>query len=269
MRADLRRTVVFEGDRTRVAGRTFPTRSVLLLGLSVLFPLLVVIAYVSTRGVLSGFSMLTVAVSQQSSLNVQLQSFDSSPLSHLTGQNFLPTGSSPLGGVFLVGLPGLDYLAVLVVVAAATMVVVVMRGLGRRRSRTAPFDVDEVGLEEGRERLAAILDAAAAKLSGGSSYRQTVIWCYRTTSELLEERSDVDGRMLTAREFEERISEKLKVDSPYLGELTGLFEVARYSDREVTEEQSREAVACLSNLSALLKTPAIAVRGKQRRRGTT
>lgn len=227
------------------------------------FPLLAVVAYVSTRGVLSGFSMLRFAVSQQSSsLNVQLQSFDGVPMSQLTGQNFLPSASSPLGSIVLVNTPTLDYLGILVVLAAATIAAVLLRGLGKKRSRTAPFEIDEVPLEEGREKLAAILDAAAASLSGGSSYRQTVIWCYKTTSKLLEERSDVDGRVLTAREFEGRIRERLKVDSPYLRELTGLFEVARYSDREVTEAQSREAVACLSKLSASLRTPlAVAGRG--------
>ncbi len=226
----------------------------LLLALAVVFPLLAVVAYEATRGVLSGFSMLRFAVLQQSSsFNVQLQSFGGNPISKLTGQNFLPSTSSPLGNIVLIDTPTLDYLGILAVLAAVTIAAVVLRGLGKSRSKTVPFDIDEVAVDQGRQKLAAILDAAAAKLTGGSSYRQTVIWCYRTISKTLEEKSDVDGRVLTAREFEDRINEKLRVDSPYLGELTGLFEVAKYSDREVTEEQSRAAVACLSSLSALLR----------------
>ena len=77
---------------------------------------------------------------------------------------------------------------------------------------------------------------------------------YKLIAELLEERSDVDGKVLTAREFKKRVSEKLKIDSPYLAQVTELFEVARYSvQEEITVEQAQQAAICLSNLSAPLK----------------
>jgi hypothetical protein len=148
---------------------------------------------------------------------------------------------------------GINLVEVLLIVTVGVAALIVWRGLSTRRGRTTPFEDDGDLLAERRRKMAAILDAAAAKLNSGSSYRETVIQCYKMISELLEERSDVDGKVLTAREFRRRVSEKLKIDSPYLDQVTELFEVARYSVNDITEEQAKQAAVCLSNLSAPLK----------------
>ena len=129
--------------------------------------------------------------------------------------------------------------------------------MARAEKREGPYDAlrGHGGLARKREQFAAVFDATAASLDAGSPYRETIIRCYKMVSDLLEERSGVNGKVLTPREFEARISQQLRLDSVYLGQLTRLFEVARYSEQEITKAQSQEAVTCLSNLSSLLKQP--------------
>jgi hypothetical protein len=240
-----------DGTRTRVA---------LFLGVLV-FPLLVVVAYFATRTLLSGPSALEFAVSQGESSATQVQSFNNTSLQQVAGQLFPSLSSQSLANPLLLNLPTIDFAGVLLVVVVAVVVLIAWRGLSARRLRTAPFEDAGNLIADNRRKLTAILDAAVARLNTGSAYRETVIQCYKMISELLEERSEVDGRVLTAREFRARVSEKLKIDSPYLAQVTELFEIARYSEQEITMGQSQEAVACLSNLSASLKQPVLSVSG--------
>jgi len=241
-----------EWSRARVA---------VFLGMILAFPLLVVVAYFATRSVLPGLSMLESAVPQGSSAVTVVQSFNDTSLQQVTGQLFPSLNSQSLATPLLVNLPAVDFVGVLLFATATILVLVLWRGLNARRGRTTPFEDPGDLLEGNRRRLATILDETVARLSTGSSYRETVIQCYKMISELLEERSAVDGRVLTPREFRTRVSEKLKVEPSSLAQATELFEVAKYSDQEITVEQSQDAVACLSNLSASLKQPALSVGG--------
>lgn len=127
------------------------------------------------------------------------------------------------------------------------------------RARTAPFSKGDAAFEEEellndeRERVASILDRTARELRSDSDYRGAVIRCYKLISQALEAKSSIDGRTLTASEFREVISERLKFDSPYLSKATLLFEVARYSEHPITLEDALEASECLSNLSEALR----------------
>ena len=240
------------GNRSR--GRLF-----LFVGMLVLFPFFVTVAYFATRSVLPEASMLRFAVSEGSSSFTQAQYFNVTSLQQVSGQLFPSLNSQSLASPFLVSPPTVDFVGILLVLAVAIAVVILWRGLRTRRVRTAPFEDTDNLLADQRRKLADILDGAVTRLNAGSAYRETVIRCYKLISELLEERSELDGSFLTAREFRERVTEKLKVESPYLNQLTELFEVARYSEREITADQSREAVACLSNLSEILKHPVLLV----------
>ncbi|MDA4113967.1 MAG: DUF4129 domain-containing protein [Thaumarchaeota archaeon] len=223
-------------------------RAALILVMILVFPLLVVAAYFATRQVLPEIGGLTFSLPQDGVQTASAQSLNSSGLQEASGQLFpslkVLTSSS---------LSSINLVEVLLIVTLAVVVLIVWRGFGRRRGRTTPFEDDGDLLAERRRKMAAILDEAAARLNAGSSYRETVIECYRLISELLEERSEVDGKVLTAREFKKRVSEKLKIETPYLDQATELFEVARYSVQEITVEQAQQAAICLSNLSAPLK----------------
>ena len=224
-----------------------------------MFPLLVLVAYLATRTVLPGSSALEFAVSEgnPSSLT-SVQSLNDTSPQQVAGRLFPPLSSQSLANPLLVKLPGttaIDLIGALLIVTAVVVVLMAWKGLGTRRRRTTPFEDAGDLLGDNRLKLAAILDTTVARLNSGSAYRETVIQCYGKISDLLEARTDVDGRVLTAREFEAQVSGKLGIESPYLADATRLFELARYSDQEITAEQSREAADCLSNLSASLKQP--------------
>jgi hypothetical protein len=228
--------------------------------LLLLFPLFVAVAYFATRSVLPEASVPGLAVPQGGSAITQAQHFNVTSLQQVSGQLFPSLSSQALATPLLVNPPAVEFVGMLLVAAVAIVALIVWRGLRSGVGRTAPFEDDGHLLADQRRKLADILDGTAIRLNTGSAYRETVIRCYKMISELLEERSELDGSVLTAREFRERVTEMLKVDSPHLDELTELFEVARYSESEITEWQSREAANCLSSLSESLKQPLQLVR---------
>ena len=256
MKADRTSSVIPGGESTSKErqGRSF-ARLVLVVSAILVFPLLVTIAYFATRNLLprlEGFSLPAPPMANATG--------PTAILSRLFPESVPPSAASYSGLTFL----ELTYAAVLLVMSLLIVVLVLNRGLFSvrriqvKRIRTSPFDEKEEDvIVEERHEVAAILDAAAARLTMNSGYRETVLRCYKMISEVLEKRSAVDGRVLTAREFEKDVSEKLKFDSPELSKATGLFEVARYSTDEITKQQAQEASECFSNLSSSLKNTAV------------
>jgi hypothetical protein len=239
-------------DDARGASGESRRRITLVLATIVIFPLLVVVAYFSTRTVLPEVAGIKFSLPQNNASVASVHSFNFTSLQQAKDQVF-PSLNLPS----LPNLPQVNLADLLLVLALAVVAVIVFRGFVSRREGTTPFEGEADLLAERRRKAAEILDAAAARLGSGSSYRETVIQCYKLISDLLEEKSDLNGKVLTAREFKKRVSEKLKIDTPYLSQLTELFEVARYSEREITKEQAEEAAVCLSNISAPLKQDAI------------
>jgi len=97
------------------------------------------------------------------------------------------------------------------------------------------------------------LDDAVSQLVRGNEYRRTVLECYRKISEVLEAKSAIDGKPLTAREFEKKVSSSLKLSTPYLSEVTDIFEIARYSNKEISKADADFAIESLTKLSSVLR----------------
>lgn len=212
------------------------------------FPLLVVSAFVGAGNInpvmvpLKPFNPFGNGLSNQT-LNTRLPNMTSFPfeLPQVNIPNIFPS------------LPyDLFFEILLVVILVVAVVGVLMRTtLGKRsRSFNAP---DEADIEEERKEVARVLDETVNRLRQGSNYRDTVLECYRQISQILEKESEIEGRLLTAREFQDVVIEKLNLDSLYLDEATALFEVARYSDLDITQKEADRAIICLTNLSNLLK----------------
>ena len=131
----------------------------------------------------------------------------------------------------------LTFLAIVLFGIAALGLVYNIR-ISRRRN------LEFLPLEEGsnqKQEIAKILDLTISKSREGQEYRKTVLECYKMICDVLERKSTIEGRMLTAREFKELVSKRLDLNSKSLDRLTDLFEVARYSESEVTKS---EAEAC-------------------------
>lgn len=125
------------------------------------------------------------------------------------------------------------------------------------RLRIRPIgDIDI--LEEDRQKVAEILEETARKLGLGSNYRDTVLKCYSSIVKVLEARSLMQSKTLTPAEFRETVSQKLKLDSPSFSKVTSLFEVARYSENEITQRDAKDAIESLSTLSSELRSKDLA-----------
>jgi hypothetical protein len=232
-----------EGHSPGTRGRNLV---LLLLLVLVVFPLLVITAFLSSLDALSHLS--------------NLEQPSPPAIGH---NNSSPSGSSTtsVNGTVLSGSTNVNTHSVpsslvtesLAILAVLLTVYIVVRAF-RNRARELAFEGQvDILTEKRRKEVSEILDATASKLALGSDYRQAVLRCYKLIAEVLEEDSKIDARALTAREFRRRVSEKLKLDSPYLAKATELFEVARYSTEEIGKSQALEAAECLSNLSRSLK----------------
>ena len=107
----------------------------------------------------------------------------------------------------------------------------------RQQKIVAGFD-DAKDFETKRIEVANLLDDAVSELRRGNEYRMTVLECYRRISELLEAKSSIDGKPLSAREFEKTVSTILNLETPYLSQVTNIFEMTRYSRQEITKDDA-------------------------------
>lgn len=123
-----------------------------------------------------------------------------------------------------------------------------LRG-NRFRIRLGPFVDPAVESQLKVQAFKEILDRAAGSLNVGYDYRSTIIQTYKALCAILAESGVPQEASLTPREFEIEAKKKLGIDSGYLHEATLLFEKARYSDENLTDEDSLKAKNCFYNLS--------------------
>ena len=214
----------------------------------VAFPLLIMIAFYASRTLVP--SLAKVQFSSPA------QNVSAVTISERTVQRpvFNGTGVPGFLNLSFPGFPKITYSDILFAIAVIVITLACLqafRVISNRRSIKPVPDI-EVLIEE-RKRVANIIDETVRKLSFGSNYRDTVLKCYKLIAETLEDKTSVDGRTLTASEFMKIVSERLKINSSNLANVTSLFEVARYSENEVTRENAGEAIEYLSSLSSELK----------------
>jgi len=119
----------------------------------------------------------------------------------------------------------------------------------QRQRRISEFEVSE-GAKALRDEVIAALDNALSRLQYGNDYRETILDCYRKISQVIESKIDFDGSSKTPREFKLVASDRLQLRSSDLSQVTDLFEVARYSQHEITKGEAEAAIECFSNLKA-------------------
>src|SRR5208282_6573082 len=130
------------------------TRVVLLLGMLVVLPVLVAIAYFATRSVLPEASLLKFAVSQGNSSLIQAQYLNVTSMQQVSGQLFPSLNPQTLAVPLQVNPPSVDFVGLLLVTVAAVVILIFWRGLRTRRVRTAPFEDSGNLLAEKRRKLA-------------------------------------------------------------------------------------------------------------------
>ena len=213
------------------------------------FPLIVISAFYSTLHIIpqniGGNSFFVFA-----NPNVSNSTVPSSPQSNVRLPSFLNFSIS------IPHLPTINIGDMLLVLALVLFVLAFLRNVRTRKIKSG-YDEEAYVREEKlfRGKTFEILEEASARLrTSTGGYRQTVLECYHSISLLLEEKSSIDSTNLTPREFKELISKNLGLESKYLSHVTDLFELARYSQHEISGYQAREAAICLDELGRELKS---------------
>jgi len=210
------------------------------------FPLLAIIAFYASSTLVPSMEKFQFAVpTQTASTTVSIHT-----IHRLLFNGTLPPALNfPLPKIPSITFADIIFLIAVIVISYACLQS--FRLIINRRTIKPLADID--ALVEERNKVATILDETVRKLSLGSNYRDTVLKCYKLIAESLEAKLSLDGKALTATEFMKTISLKLKFDSVNLSRATSLFEVARYSQDEITQENASEAIKCLSALGEELR----------------
>ncbi|MFQ6105988.1 MAG: DUF4129 domain-containing protein [Thermoplasmata archaeon] len=114
-------------------------------------------------------------------------------------------------------------------------------------------------LAEGRERarrrriLARKVRRTISGLESGGDFRSTVLRCYSDMCFILLS-TGVEGHpSLTPREFEVIARKEAGLSEDSIATLTGIFEIARYSDHDISEEQRDMAICSLKEIQSELE----------------
>ncbi|MGC8913141.1 MAG: DUF4129 domain-containing protein [Thermoplasmata archaeon] len=149
------------------------------------------------------------------------------------GNTPLPRTSTsfPLASVLLI-------LGMFVIITVIIVSVVLSYVAGWRKGRKGVS-------RELRLDFADAIEESVALFETGISTRDAIIRCYKRMTEILAEHGVKDALHLTPREFKEEVKGRLKIESKNLDTLIELFETARYSTHEITEEQKNTAIHAL------------------------
>jgi hypothetical protein len=103
-------------------------------------------------------------------------------------------------------------------------------------------------VEAEQQALAVQAADTAARIRRGKPLQGEVIRCYQEMDRLLSRRRNIKPTYLTAREFANSLTE-LGIQAEHIQQLTELFELVRYGDRD-DQSMADKALACLDKLQS-------------------
>jgi hypothetical protein len=111
-------------------------------------------------------------------------------------------------------------------------------------------------LEIQQEGAAAVQDAIRImEAETEADPRTKIIMCHQRMIKAAQHRGTIVTSDLTARELERAIRKMLRLKGSAIGDLTGLFEEARYSKHEITPEHAESAHHYLLSIAEEMKIP--------------
>ncbi|MGD0176250.1 MAG: DUF4129 domain-containing protein [Candidatus Bathyarchaeia archaeon] len=105
---------------------------------------------------------------------------------------------------------------------------------------------------EVKEQAAELVQETITSLKSTMKYHEIILQCYKRMCEVLSSAGLEPASEETAREFAENISSKLQIGKEAVTGLTFLFEEARYSNHEISEEKRITALSHLQFLQQAL-----------------
>jgi len=135
-----------------------------------------------------------------------------------------------------------QWLILAATIGVALLLAALLVGLGwyiwRRRQRPSPS----------LDKLAQEAQDAIDAIEAGADLKDTVTKCYFEMMQVLKEQRGVQRqRAMTPREFEAEL-EGLGVSTTQVRRLTRLFEAVRYGDKQLGEQEQRQAVVSLTSI---------------------
>lgn len=164
-----------------------------------------------------------------------------------------PSQSNPIAGLF----PATPFIYYGILLSAAICVVSFTLILGGLRlaikTRELASDHSE---EKMKVNAAEVLRQTITRLKSAKEYHETILQCYKRMCEILSKAGLEAAPEETAREFAESISAKFHIGEEAVTGLTFLFEEARYSNHEITEDKRIMALNHLGLLQQALSPQA-------------
>jgi hypothetical protein len=136
----------------------------------------------------------------------------------------------------------------LAVVLLGLIAVLVLRWMAVRDALRKPSPDAPIDAEEEQRVIAGQAGETARRIRSGGPLRGEVIRCYQEMDRLLSKHRRLRPTYLTPREFEEAL-QQLGIQSAHIEQLTRLFELVRYGERD-DESLAQQALACLDRLHA-------------------
>jgi len=169
-------------------------------------------------------------------------------------QNKVPSSqSNPIAGLF----PATPFIYYGIVVSAAICVVSFTLILGGLRLAIKTRElVSDHSEEKMKVNAAEVVQQTITRLKSAKEYHETILQCYKRMCEILSKAGLDAAPDETAREFAESIFAKLHIGEEAVTGLTFLFEEARYSDHEISEDKRIMALNHLELLQQALSPQA-------------
>lgn len=160
---------------------------------------------------------------------------------------------SPIAG--LLPTTPIIYYGILVTVAIVAVSFILILGGVRLAYRARGLSSND-SEEEVKEQAAELVQQTITSLKSAKKYHETILQCYKKMCEILSNAGLKTASEETAREFAESISTKLRIGDVAVTGLTFLFEEARYSNHEISEEKRIMALNHLQFLQQALSANA-------------
>lgn len=103
----------------------------------------------------------------------------------------------------------------------------------------------EKGMED---QLSSTVEKAVTELREGKDVHSTILRCYQRMCLILEEEGAKNFEFMTPREFEKQALTTLDIKTPTVSEIRKVFEMAKYSNYRLGEEERDRAVKALKEL---------------------
>ncbi len=105
-----------------------------------------------------------------------------------------------------------------------------------------------IDMEAMTEEVGQTIQKAMDDMTSGTDVRSSIMRCYSDMCKLASKHGISDEEHLTPREFESMVGSRLPIEDEKLHDLILIFEEARYSDHDLSEEMRNKAIIALGSI---------------------